>query len=231
VYWVIWFWIPVRRCAAITVVSQSTKEQLLRHVSCDPAQIQVVHCAVSPEFRPSRYIFNNDRPTILQIGTTYNKNIERVAAALDGVPCRLVVVGRLSAHQLSVLHQHRIEYENHVDVPRDALPALYHDADLVMFASVYEGFGLPIAEANAVGRPVITSRLAAMLEVGADAACYVDPHDVASIRAGFERVCGDSAYRDQLICNGFRNVDRFLPTVIAQQFSELYHRVHTDAQS
>ena len=229
VLWLFWFWVPEKRCSAITVISQATKEQVLKHLHCDPARIEVVYCNVSPEFQPSPYIFNHDCPTVLQVGTKYNKNIERVAAALAGRRCRLVVVGELSEGQLSLLREHRIEFENRVDVERSELPTLYQQADLVMFASLYEGFGLPIVEANAVGRPVITSQLTSMPEVGADAACYVDPYDVASIRAGVERICRDDVYRQQLIDNGFRNVERFRTPAIAQQFAELYRRVYAEA--
>lgn len=226
VLWALWFWLPSKRCAAITVISQSTKREVLKHVRCDPAKIEVVYCTVSPEFGPSPYVFNGSCPTILQIGTKPNKNIERVAVALGGMRCRLVVVGELSAAQQSVLRERGIDFESHVDVKRDQLASLYRHADLVMFASVYEGFGLPIVEANAVGRPVITSCVAAMPEVGLDAACYVDPYDVASIRGGVDRICRDEGYRQKLIENGFRNVERFRPAAIAAQFAELYRRVH-----
>ena len=197
--------------------------------SLGSGRIEVVHNNVSPEFRPSTYVFNEARPTILQVGTGNNKNIERVAAALDGMRCRLVVVGQLSEGQSAALREHDIDFENRVDVPRDQLPGLYEHADMVMFASLYEGFGLPIVKANAVGRPVITSRLAAMPEVGADAACYVDPYDAPSIRAGVEKIRQDRGYREQLIDNGFRNVERFRTPVIAQQFAKLYRRVYAGA--
>lgn len=229
--WIFWFWVPGKRCSVITVISQFTKQEVLKHLHYDPAKIEVVYCTVSPEFIASPYVFNRDYPTILQVGTKYNKNIERVAAALCGVRCRLVLVGELSARHVRVLREYGIDFENRVDVHRDELPSLYQHADLVMFASLYEGFGLPIVEANAVGRPVVTSRLASMPEVGADAACYVDPYDAASIRAGVERICEDEAYRQQLIRNGFRNVERFRAPIIARQFAELYRRVYADVRS
>jgi glycosyltransferase involved in cell wall biosynthesis len=94
-----------------------------------------------------------------------------------------------------------------------------------MFASLYEGFGLPILEANAVGRPVITSKLYSMPEVGGNAACYVDPYDSADIRAAVSKLIEDSQYRDQLVVNGFRNVERFRPEVVATQYANLYRKL------
>jgi len=228
VLWFIWFWLPTKRCAAITVISEFTKKELIRHVACDPAKIHVVHCSVSPEFRPSPYTFRADCPTILQIGTTYNKNVERVAAAVDGLRCRLVIVGELCRSQREALRRHRVDYVNWVDVPRGQLIELYKCSDLIVFASTYEGFGLPIVEANASGRPVVTSRMPVTLEIGRDAACYVDPYDPVSIRAGIDRVCTERAYREQLIANGLRNVARFEPDGIAEQFARLYRRLYAD---
>lgn len=225
--WLLWFWLPEKRCTVITVVSTATKQELLKHVRCDPAKIEVIYNNVSAEFSPCLYRFNLDCPRILQIGATPNKNIERVAAALKGFHCRLVVIGKLLETQQAALQKHDIDCENHIGISREQLLLQYQQADLVMFASLYEGFGLPIVEANAVGRPVITSRLYSMPEVAGDAACYVDPYDADSIRAGVERICQDANYRQQLIDQGFRNVERFRTAVIAEQYAQLYRRIHT----
>lgn len=222
VFWFFWYWLPEKRCAAITVISESTKQELLEHLHCDPDKITVIHCNVSDEFAAREKTFDGRCPRILQVGTTQNKNLPRVAEALKGLPCRLVIVGPLSAEQVNALEHHAIAYENHVGLSREALLAQYHQADLVMFASLYEGFGLPIVEANAVGRPVITSRLYSMPEVGGDAACYVDPYDVNAIRAAVEKIIHDADYRQQLIENGYRNVERFRLPAVAARYAALY---------
>jgi glycosyltransferase involved in cell wall biosynthesis len=102
---------------------------------------------------------------------------------------------------------------------------------MVLFASTYEGFGLPIIEAQATGRPVVTSRVTAMPEVAGDGACLVDPYDVASIRSGVLRVLGDRGYRDSLVHRGFENVRRFEPGRIAAQYARLYEEVALHAAS
>ena len=222
VFWLFWYWLPEKRCAAITVISESTKRQLLRHLRCDPDKITVIHCPVSDEFTASAKPFDSHCPRILQVGTTENKNIPRVAEALQGLSCRLSIIGPLSEAQKTVLARYGIDYENHVGLSREALVDQYRQADLVMFASLYEGFGLPIVEANAVGRPVITSRLYSMPEVGVDAACYVDPYAVGEIRAAVERLMRDATYRQTLVERGYENVERFRPAAIARQYALLY---------
>lgn len=225
IYWFFWYWLPIKRSTVITVISESTKRELQSHLKIESSQIEIIPDCVSPEFEPHQKIFNAQYPRILQIGTKSNKNIERIAAALEGLPCCLVVIGQLSTRQATVLNNHGIDVENHIGISGDELIKQYQKADLLMFASLYEGFGLPILESNAVGRPVITSNLYSMPEVGGDAACYVDPFDTTCIRSAVEKILEDSKYRDQLIENGFRNVERFRAENVATKYADLYRRV------
>jgi len=224
--WLFWYWLPSRRCACMTVISEATRQQALRHLKCDPAKIHVIYNNVSEEFRPFPKTFNAISPRILQIGTGPNKNIERVAEALSGMDCRLVIIGHLSLKQIHILKYFQIHYENHVNLSRQALVEQYNLCDFVVFVSIYEGFGLPIVEANAVGRPVVTSNIWSMPEIARDAACLVDPFDVASIRGGLDKVIGDPAYRAHLVQAGFKNVKRFEVNFIAGQYAQLYRNMY-----
>lgn len=228
VLWFFWYWLPEKCCTAITVVSESTKQELLKYLRCDPSKIIVIHNNVSDEFTAKEKAFCERCPRILQVGTTQNKNIPRVAEALHGLACQLVIIGPLSKEQCNILEQHAIDYENHVSLSRDAILTQYQQADLVIFTSLYEGFGLPIIEANAVGRPVVTSNLYSMPEVGGNAACYVDPYNVSAIRVAVEKIIYDADYRQQLVENGYRNVERFRLSVVAAQYAKLYRKLEEE---
>jgi glycosyltransferase involved in cell wall biosynthesis len=102
----------------------------------------------------------------------------------------------------------------------------YQCADMLVFASTYEGFGLPIVEANAVGRAVVTSNICSMPEVAGDAACLVDPYDVESIRKGILQVINCADYRAALVTAGLKNVERFRPEKIAEQYAQLYRKIY-----
>ncbi len=226
IFWFLWYWLPEKRCKVITVVSQSTKEQVLRHVRCGETKVKVIYNNVSEEFTYQPKDFNPENPRILQIGTGTNKNLHKVAQALRGIECQLVIIGYLTEMQIAVLHKYDISYKNYAGISRHALLEQYFLCDMLVFASTYEGFGLPIIEANAVGRPVVTSNCWSMPEVAGDAACLVDPFNVSDIRNGILKVIGDSDYRENLIKTGFDNVKRFNTKNITNQYAELYRELY-----
>jgi len=228
IYLYLWYIFPIKRCAYVTVISEGVKQELLSHVRYDPARIRVIYDPVSPDFQANTKGFNSQKPVVLQVGTRDNKNLVRVAAALKGIRCHLRIIGNLSPEQEKALKDSTIEYSNVSGISDEQVVAEYVECDMLVFASTYEGFGMPITEANAVGRPVVTSNLPPMPEVAGDAACLVDPFDVDSIRTGVVRIIEDAEYRKALIKRGFRNVERFDPSVVAGQYAELYEEVATE---
>lgn len=225
-----WYTLPMARCRVVTAISAATRNELIELAVAPAEKIRVIHDCVSPEFQASPAVFNRVRPTILILGTAPNKNLERLAAALEGFACLVVLVGRPTDNQRAMFLDRRIHLIELGDVNNSEILTAYQRCDLVLFASTHEGFGLPILEAQAVGRPVVTSNCSSMPEVAGDAACLVDPLDSRSIHAGIERVICDETYREQLINRGFENVRRFSATQIAAEYASLYREIAT-AQS
>lgn len=227
VFFFLWYWLPIKRVALISVISESTKRELIYHCNVDPGKVRVVYCPVSDSFQPVPKPFNYIKPIILQIGTGLNKNVERVAMALEGIPCHFRVIGKLNNEQISVLQQHRIEFSSSANISDEAVVEEYRRCDMLVFVSTYEGFGLPIVEAQATGRPVVTSNIFSMPEVAGSAAFLADPLNIASIREGVRKVIEDTAYRDSLIQLGFENVVRFHSAKIAKQYVALYQELQS----
>ena len=103
----------------------------------------------------------------------------------------------------------------------------YRRCNMVVFASLYEGFGLPILEAQAIGRPVITSNFGAMKEAAGEGALLVDPYSVESIREAILRVKNEPELREELIAKGLRNVERFRAETVAMKYAEIYRKLAT----
>jgi glycosyltransferase involved in cell wall biosynthesis len=220
--WLLWYWLPLQRAEHVTVVSEYTRRELLRWVPRPRARLRVIPPPVPRGLERCPAPARGQRLRLLQVGTAENKNLLRVLEACQGLPVRLVIVGALDGPSRARLAALDLEFENRVELDADALAREYRACDALIFASTYEGFGLPILEAQRVGRPVITSRVCSMPEASGGAACLVDPFDVADIRRGIRRVLEDVAYCAELVERGFDNAARHAPERIAAAYAELY---------
>ncbi len=223
----VWFKWPLMRAGAITAISEETKRDLLRWVpDLDESKVHVVPVSVSPAFKPCPREFNLTRPRVLQVGTKENKNILRLASALRGLNCELRIIGDLTDAQREHLKSTGVTFTTATGLSETSLVKEYEESDIVAFASTFEGFGMPIVEAQMVGRPVITSSLSSMPEVAGAGAVLVDPLSTDSIRVAFKRIVEDAGLREELVEAGARNAKRFETATICDQYSQIYERLH-----
>lgn len=222
-----WLWLvfPIRRAGAVTSVSTETRENIVKHLGIADNRVEVIENCHSAIFKSVAKQFAVECPVILQVGTKPYKNVPRLIEALKGLRCRLVLIGSLDEEIKQKLAECGVDYENYVGLTHEELYKQYVNCDLVSFISLGEGFGVPIIEAQASARPLITANVSPMREVAGDGACLVDPLDVSQIREGILRIIADSGYRDQLVERGLQNVARYSPVTISGQYLDLYRRL------
>lgn len=220
----LYFVLPARRARFLTAISNATRDKLARIADIPADRVTVIENPLLVAESSGR-AFNAKRPTILQIGTAPNKNVDRLIEALADVPCRLRVIGPISEAQEARLRELKIDWSNETQLEDDAIERAYDEAAILTLCSTDEGFGLPIIEAQAKSTVVITSNLSPMKEVAGSGAMLVDPKSVDSIRAGIHDVIGNSELRERLILEGKKNIERFDPKEIAAKYFAVYERV------
>lgn len=222
----------LRHADVVVAISQSARQDAIRYLGLPPEKIRVVACAVSDEFAPitdrarleaSFARYRLCPPYFLFCsGSGTNKNQERVIEAFSGFaracrePHQLVFAGArgkdeteyveniarrcgLSAEQFRVTGY----------VPDDDLVALFCGAQALVTPSLYEGFGLPAAQAMRAGTPVIASDRSSHPEVVGEAGILVDPERVDAIADALLRVARDPDLRADLAARGLKRVERF----------------------
>jgi glycosyltransferase involved in cell wall biosynthesis len=240
--------LSVRRANMVLADSECTKSDVIALLEVDAARVKVIYAGVGQEFHPVkdegrlaavRARYRLPARFVLGLGTLQpRKNFERLIEAYAqvrqqvGAEIKLVIAGGLGWMYEGIFEKVReLGLQEAVCFPGyvadEDLPALYTMADLFVFPSLYEGFGLPPLEAMACGTPVITSNVSSLPEVVGDAAWMVDPLDVGALAVAMQRLLSDAALRREMIARGLVQARRFTWAQAAKQLLDVYEQVAT----
>lgn len=213
---------PARKADAIITISEFTKRQIVKHLGIPAEKIHVSYLAVdtssfSPNlgardnflFYPARAWAHKNHPRLFEAFALLRQNHPEL---------RLVLTGGDIA-KLGPLPE-GVEWAGHISV--EALAELYRRAAVVVFPSLYEGFGLPPLEAMASGCPVASSNAGSLPEVCGDAAVLFDPYDPAAIAAGVEEALQRS---EELSKRGVAHAATFSWERCAAEHAEVFRNV------
>jgi glycosyltransferase involved in cell wall biosynthesis len=239
--------LPRSLAAARAVITDSlaVREEITAHYGVRPEKVHAIPLGVSPRFRPRsadeieplmRRLQLTAGAYLLCVGTLEpRKNLVRTVRAYSSLPAELrkrfplVVVGAVGWHESSIVAEleplarsGEARFLSYVD--EDSLTSLYAGARGVLYPSLYEGFGLPIAEAMASGAPTLTSNAGCMKELADGAALLVDPMDIAGIAQGLRRLLEDDATRARLRAAGLERARHLTWQRCAERTLQVYRQ-------
>ena len=236
-----------RRAQRLVAVSQYTKKDLMEILSVPAEKVAVTHLAADPMYhepvpegavKDFRLRHGLTHPFFLYTGSiSPRKNLkvllEAFCAVHERIDADLVITGGLSWNEdwnaLLAPFELSVRVLRLGDVPRRDMPALYASALAFVFPSLFEGFGLPVLEAQAVGVPVICSNAASLSEVAGESAYMIDPRDVSGLAAALEKMASDASLRKNLVELGFANAQRFSWKDTAAKTLEVFEAAHARA--
>lgn len=230
-----------RRADHFLAISEFTKSEMAALWKLPPEKIDVIPCACSDtlhrvedpqRLRAVKEKYGLPEQFVLFVGNSNpRKNLDRLirafsaAKAEKGFPHRLVIAGeqgwkfeRENAAQ-GCEHPEDICFTGFV--PDEDMAALYSAAALFVFPTLYEGFGIPVLEAQACGVPVLAGNFSSLPEVGGDGACYVDPYSEQEIAAGIGTLLAEPELEEELVRLGKENVKRFSWERSARKLEEM----------
>ena len=226
----------------IIAVSEQTKHDIIKYFKIDEDKIDVIYqsCNLVFQRRESEDLkksvsikYNLPENYILQVGTVEErKNVLLTVKALRNVPdnVKLVVIGRHTEYTKDVQQYiNRFKLENRViflkRVPVADLPSIYQQAQIFVYPSEFEGFGIPILEALYSGIPVIAASGSCLEEAGGPHSCYVHPKDDVQLSWTINSILNSPELRKAMIENGLEYVKNFEEGKLAEQLMNVYKKV------
>jgi glycosyltransferase involved in cell wall biosynthesis len=225
----------------IIAISKQTANDIKQFFGIDESRIKVIYQGCNPVFR--KELNNNERSQIinkygfpesyiLYVGTIEErKNLLAVLKAMNTgkIKLPLVVIGRKTSYYKEVkkyVDSNKVKEIYFLEsIVNEDLPAIYQQAELFVYPSVFEGFGIPVIESLYSKTPVITSKNGCFPEAGGPSSMYIDPHNVEELAETIKKVIGDHELRRKMINDGYNYACNFNDDIVAKNIINAYKQI------
>ncbi len=226
-----------QRADAIVAISEQTKEDLAKFLNIQEEKVQVIYQGADPLFTADEP--KEDREAIKQklglpprfalfVGTLEKrKGVEKILEAQLITKLPVVYIGRHTDYWKKLVGEKRFDsirsliYSPTVKANED-LAKVYRAAELFIYPSIFEGFGIPVLEALLSKVPVITSNISSLPEAAGPASALVDPHDADELAFKFQQIWDSENMRQKMVDSSAQHLEQFSDKVIAEKWNELY---------
>lgn len=231
----------------IITVSEWSKKDIMRVFNVPENKIAVTHLAADDMFMPIDKLksldfikerYNINQNIILYLGGfSPRKNVKSILVAFSMIKdnlskdYKIVIIGSAKDdHQFLIKLSHSLGIGDRVFftgyVPYEDLPYFYNAADVFVYPSLYEGFGLPVLEAMKCGTPTISSNVSSIPEVAGDGAILINPFDTEELAKSMEEVLESKGIKADLISKGFERTEIFNWEKTACETLKIYQNVY-----
>jgi len=230
----------IRQADHLVVPSESTRQDVLEYFQVKPEHISVIYQTCSERFlqEKSEALLHEvsgkyalPKKYMLYVGAlTPRKNLLSILEAMVLLPesyrIPLVIVGNGRAYLKKVIqYAQRNGLKKYLQFVRPAsedLPAIFQNAEIFVYPSRYEGFGIPLLEALFSKTPALTSRASSLPEVAGPGAHLIDPLEPEDISQGIQKLLGDHEYQEQLVEAGYAYAQQFRGEPVSEHMVDLY---------
>jgi glycosyltransferase involved in cell wall biosynthesis len=228
----------------VIAISEQTKRDIIHYLGTDDSKIEVVYQSCDPSFTlkyNSDYLgmirakYHLPEKFLLNVGTIENrKNLMLIVKALSEIPeeVKLVVIGKETSYAGKVkkyLAEHQLESRVLFlkDIPFGDLPAIYQLANIFVYPSEFEGFGIPVLEALNAGVPVIAATGSCLEEAGGPSSLYIPPTDHKALAVAINNILQDSGLSNNMIAAGKLHAEQFKENAHAENLMRIYKNLLT----
>lgn len=228
----------------IITISETSKKDICRFIGIDPKKVTAIHLAPRPIFRKLEVgnwsleivkQYNLPKRFGLYVGDiNYNKNIPLLIKAAKSADIPLVIAGKqalelekMNLEHPELKHLKNVNFDNVIRtgfVTDDDLVKIYNLAEVYIQPSLYEGFGLPLLEAQACSIPVIAAKTQALVEIAEDSAIFADYKNPSDFAEKIKSMIEDSSLKNKLIEHGLKNVKKYSWKITAEQTLKIYNK-------
>jgi glycosyltransferase involved in cell wall biosynthesis len=231
-----------RRATKIIAISIQTKADLIKFFGIEADKIEVIYQScnnlyydrISEEQKLAiRLKFNLPRRFILCVGTIERRKnqLAILKAVVEGKLDTTVVILGKPTEYMNEINQFicdtgissQVKFLHNTNA--DDLQVIYQMAEVMVYPSFFEGFGLPVLEAQASGCPVITSNISSLPEAGGNGAIYINPNDILEISNALNKILSSEQFRNELIKKGTANAELFSEKIVAEKLMKLYREL------
>ncbi len=217
-----WFYLPIIRSKYVTTISDFSKKELGKFIKIKKKILVISAFLPDGDYKLKK---NKKKNKILIVGTTKNKNIDRILLSIKDIKMKIVIIGRINKDQIKFLYKNKVNFKNYINISEAKLINCYNEARVLLFPSLYEGFGLPIIEAQRMHVPVITSNISPMKDIANNSAALVNPKDIHDIKKKLNKICFNSKYRNLIIKKGYLNSLDYDPEIFKKKYFDLYEKI------